>query len=188
MDNAQDDFEEFVITLKDENAIHNLIRGTYVDREPLCLGLHMTFEEFLPYMKKSLTPTFESEVSIGVRDSASGRLVAFMLNRVLVPEGDLEIFGEGGLETEKSNKYSKVLHDLCAGVDILKNGRFNKQLELQCLCVHPNYGNKGLGMKLVRLSEEKGKGPWLRRGHHPSGERHHRPHSQEDGIHDGPSN
>ncbi|XP_064111978.1 uncharacterized protein LOC135219275 [Macrobrachium nipponense] len=88
------------------------------------MGLHMTLEEFLPYVKKSLDATFRRA---------------------------------RGIETEKSNQYSKVLHDLCADVDILKDGRFNKQLELQCLCVHPNYGNKGLGMKLVRLSEEKGK-------------------------------
>ncbi|XP_064103496.1 uncharacterized protein LOC135213513 [Macrobrachium nipponense] len=149
--------EEILITPKDGDDIYDLMRVSYVDKEPLCVGLHMTFEEFFPLLKKVLPPTFDSKVSFGLREKSSGKLVAFILGRILLPEDDPEIFPEGGYEVEKSNHYSKVLYDLCSDIDVFRDGRFKRQLELQCLSVHPDYGNRGLGRKLLQMSEDKGK-------------------------------
>ncbi|XP_068214546.1 uncharacterized protein [Palaemon carinicauda] len=157
METEQEDFEQFVISGQDQEEIHNLIREAYVDREPLCVGLHITFEDFLPFLKKALPPTLESKVSLGVRKESDGKLVAFMLNRILLPRDNQELFGRGGFETEKANQYTRVLHDLCADVDILGGGRFEKQLELQCVCIHPDYSGRGLAMKLIQKSEAKGR-------------------------------
>ncbi|XP_066957338.1 uncharacterized protein [Macrobrachium rosenbergii] len=151
------DLEEILITPQDGDDVYDLMKVSYVDREPLCVGLHMTYEEFLPLLKNVLPPTFESKVSFGMREKSSGKLVAFMLSRILLPQDDPEIFQEGGYETEKSNHYTKVLYDLCSDIDVLQDGKFKKQLELQCLSVHPDYSNRGLGRKLLQMSEDKGK-------------------------------
>ncbi|XP_064102220.1 uncharacterized protein LOC135212591 [Macrobrachium nipponense] len=157
MANVNVELHEIPITPQDEDDIYDLMKVSYVDRGPLCVGLHMTFEEFYPMLKKVLPPTFGSQVSFGLREKSSGKLVAFILSRILLHEDDQEIFPKGGFETEKSNHYTKVLHDLCSDIDVLQDGRFKKQLELQCLSVHPDYSNRGLGRKLLQMSEDKGK-------------------------------
>ncbi|XP_068214740.1 uncharacterized protein [Palaemon carinicauda] len=156
MRKSNEDLEEFPITSQDADDIYNLTRVSYVNREPLCLGLHMSFEEFLPLLKEVFPPTFDSQVSFGMREKSSGRLVAFMLSRILHPDAP-DIFQEGGQENEKANQYTKVLHDLCRDVDVFNKGRFKKQLELQCLNVHPDYNKRGLAFKLIQMSEEKGR-------------------------------
>lgn len=151
------DLEEILITPQDGDDIFDLIKTSYVDREPLCVGLHLTFEDYLPLLKNVVPPTLYSNVSFGMREKSSGKLVAFILSRILVPQDDPILFQEGGYETEKTNHYTKVLYDLCSDIDVLQDGKFKKQLELQCLSVHPDYSNRGLGRKLLQMSEEKGK-------------------------------
>ncbi|XP_066982598.1 uncharacterized protein [Macrobrachium rosenbergii] len=151
------DLEEILITPQDRDDIYDLIKVSYVDREPLCVGLHMTSEEFLSLLEKVMPPTLDSKVSFGMREKSSGKLVAFMLSEIFLPQDDPEVFQEGRYGTEKPNLYMKVLYDLCSGIEVLQDGKFKKQLVLRCLSVHPDYSNQGLGRKLLQMSEEKGK-------------------------------
>ncbi|XP_066979596.1 uncharacterized protein [Macrobrachium rosenbergii] len=148
--------EQVVLSPKESDEVYELLRDAYVPREPVCIGLRSSYDELKPLFESVIPHTLTNGISIGLKDSSSGKVVAVMLN-VVIDSPDFQLFKNGELGSEKADLYSKLLQDFCAGVDVFNGSQFKKNLELLLLCVHPNYGKRGIGAELIKMSENKGR-------------------------------
>ncbi|XP_068242778.1 uncharacterized protein [Palaemon carinicauda] len=148
--------ETVILSPKDYDEVFELLREAYIPREPVCISLGGSYEEVEPLFAQLVPSTLKSEASIGLRDVSSGKVVAFMLN-VIIDSPDFKLFKDGNLGSEKADLYSKLMQDFCKNVDVFCGGQFKKNLELLLLCVHPNYGKRGIGAELIKMSEKKGR-------------------------------
>ncbi|XP_064086458.1 uncharacterized protein LOC135201443 [Macrobrachium nipponense] len=147
--------DTFVLSEKDKEDFRALMEDVFIPYEPMCVGCKGTAKELLPFILGFGAKGLASGVSFGMKEKSSGRVIAAVSNYFITPE-DTAITEDIRYDEEKSNWYSDVMAEFCAGVDVFK-GKFKKCLDITSLCVHPDYKGKGLAKELIRLSEEKGR-------------------------------
>ncbi|KAK7022051.1 hypothetical protein SK128_004571 [Halocaridina rubra] len=105
-----------------------------------------------PYLANVVDSCLPGNISVGMREKATGRLVGVMLNVIITPETD-DVIQLGDYPTEKCRLYREMMEQLCLGTNVLRDFGKKKQFEFFLLTTHPDYSGKGLGKELIRVSE-----------------------------------
>ncbi|XP_047485410.1 uncharacterized protein LOC125036661 [Penaeus chinensis] len=151
------DIDYFALGLEDFDESARLLEDDFFPREPLSIGTHLVTSASTGKIGRKLRECLASGVSFGARDVKTRSLVAVRLSYTATKEHSAD---EDPVDEEKSEyeiKVSGLIEEVASKVDVFQDHDVNKVLYMYMLCVRRNYGGRGIGKKLVRMTMERGK-------------------------------
>ncbi|XP_076043192.1 uncharacterized protein LOC143026527 [Oratosquilla oratoria] len=145
-------------SLQDIDELCDIVLHSFWTREPMSLGLGLTWQDHRKATVQRMAGYADSGVSFLVRDrNSNNKIVGCHLCKVLSSDNRNMYEDVDVGECEMMQINNKIEYDLEEVVDFFDKFKVNKLLGLAILCVDEEYSGRGIGRKLVQLTEERGK-------------------------------
>ncbi|XP_076043210.1 uncharacterized protein LOC143026535 [Oratosquilla oratoria] len=152
------DLEYGVTKPEDVDELNQFLAESFFPREPMTMGLEMTWEDHRKWVTDSMGVWASCAASFLVRDKSKGnRIVGVRLSKFAGRDSGLTF--EEGLKTAtgKTKIFLNILCEMESAINVFEDESIDKALDFVILCVHKDYVGKGIATKLVEMAEKRGK-------------------------------
>ena len=153
-----DGLELAIMGAGDVQCVTEFLIRHFFTEEPLGKALDVDPEtEIRPWLADMVAHQIQESISIVIRNVADGQLVAVCLNdvdRSQPSADDVTIFTS--VHKDRHPAMWKIIHlldDLMGNVDLFNRYQVEAYVVLQIMSVSPQYGGRGLGRKMIDVTE-----------------------------------